>query len=379
MSIPLHVLIIEDRVEDAQLSIHQLRRSGYAPVWHRVETEEDYLAHLGGSLDIILADYALPQFDALRALRLRNEHKPDVPFIVVTGVLGDELAAKCIKHGANDYLLKDRLARLGPAVKHAIEQKCLQAEKRLAEQAMFQAQKQESLSVLASGVAHDFNNLLSVVLTQASVALYKLEPDHQARASVLQLKSAAKHASKLTRQLLAYSGQAPFEISSVNLNDVVKNNFHLFRASIPSNVELLHDLTEPLAPIEADRAQIQQIVMNLILNAAEAIGHLDGRIEIVTYVQHVKDIGRSHWKFVSNKLAPGDYVIMEVHDNGCGISSDTITRIFDPFFTTKSFGSGLGLAAVLGIMHAHGGAIKVFSEKNKGTTFKLYFPAATEI
>jgi nitrogen-specific signal transduction histidine kinase/CheY-like chemotaxis protein len=244
-----------------------------------------------------------------------------------------------------------------------------------AEEALRQAQKTESLGVLAGGIAHDFNNLLVAMLGQASLALAQLPPESPARAPIEKAVKAAERGADLARQMLAYSGRGQFERRPIHLNTLIHENLHLFEVAVPKNVQLRMDLAEALPPIEGDIGQMQQVVMNLIINAAEAIGERPGTVRMITGMEDVRAGDDRLWRYTNKPLAPGRYVTLEVRDNGSGMDAETLSKIFDPFFTTKFTGRGLGLAAVLGIVRGHKGGLLVDSAPGHGTTFKLYFPA----
>jgi PAS domain S-box-containing protein len=242
------------------------------------------------------------------------------------------------------------------------------------ERLLLQKDKLESLGLLAGGIAHDFNNLLVGIMGNASLALESISSNNPARAMLKDVMLASETAGNLTRQLLAYAGKGRFIIEAVDLSDLVRQIHNLVQTSVPKNVTLRMELMEDLPCIEADVTQIQQLIMNLVINAAEAIGEHQGSVLITTGVQHVDD------DYIASvltpaQISPGDYISLQVHDTGSGMSQDTIDRIFDPFFTTKFTGRGLGLAAVLGIVRGHKGAIKVYSTLQQGTTFKVLFPA----
>lgn len=249
-------------------------------------------------------------------------------------------------------------------------------EQKQAEELLRQAQKMESLGVLAGGVAHDFNNLLVAMLGQTSLALAKMRTESPARPHVEKAVNAAKRAADLTQKMLAYSGKGHFEVRPLNLNLLIEENLHLFEASIPKNVSLHSELADNLPLVDADAGQMQQVVMNLIINGAEAIEDRPGRLLVVTGVEEVAQANGRFQKFTAAELAPGHYVTLEVHDNGLGMDAETVTKIFDPFFSTKQTGHGLGLAAVSGIVRGHNGGIRVYSEVGQGTTFKLLFPVS---
>ena len=243
------------------------------------------------------------------------------------------------------------------------------------EKALQQAQKLESLGILAGGVAHDFNNLLVAMLGQASLALGKLPPENSAYPHIEKVTQAATRAADLTRQLLAYSGRGKFEIHFLQLNKLIKENIHLFRVAMPKNVELRTNLAEKLPLIEADVGQMQQVVMNLIINGAEAVGENTGTVTVMTFAQTLAEADEELGWFSSQPLSPGEYVVLAVQDNGSGMDKATLAKIFDPFFTTKFLGRGLGLASVLGIVRGHGGGLQVDSAVGEGTTFRLFLPA----
>jgi PAS domain S-box-containing protein len=250
-------------------------------------------------------------------------------------------------------------------------------DRRQAEAALRQAQKMESLGILAGGVAHDFNNLLVAMLGQASLALARLPADPvSARDSVEKAVKAAERAADLTRQLLAYSGRGQFTVRAIQLNDLIRENLSLLAVSLPKPVRLHTALAPDLPFIEGDPGQVQQIIMNLILNAAEAIGQRPGAITVRTGMRVVSEADMYWWQYTSEPLPPGGYVLLQVEDDGNGMEAATLASIFDPFFTTKFTGRGLGLAAVLGIVRGHGGGLHVTSEIGRGTTFQLLFPAS---
>ena len=251
--------------------------------------------------------------------------------------------------------------------------------KRLEEQ-LRHTQKLESLGVLAGGVAHDFNNLLTGILGNASLALETVSTHHPVRGMLRDLVSASERASHLTRQLLAYAGKGRFLIEPLNLSALVREIAALIQTSIPKNVQLRLELVDDLPWIEADASQVQQVVMNLVINGAEAIAQNEnGSVLVATSIQNVDE----HYLLTTlagvSELSPGTYVSLDVHDTGCGMDDATASRIFDPFFTTKFTGRGLGLAAVQGIVRGHKGAMKVYSCPGQGTTFKVLFPATEQV
>jgi PAS domain S-box-containing protein len=235
------------------------------------------------------------------------------------------------------------------------------------------AQKLESLGVLAGGIAHDFNNLLTAILGGASLILEDLPAGSNVRPIAENVISASERASQLTRQMLAYSGRGQFVVEPLDLAVQVREITSLLEASVTSKVELILDLHTSGVLIEADSGQIQQLVMNLVINGAEAMEPNGGQVVVSTRLRELDE------NFVSENLAgdqidPGSFVLLEVHDNGHGMDEGTLARIFDPFFTTKFTGRGLGLAAVLGIVRGHRGALTVYSQPGQGTSFKVYLP-----
>jgi two-component system cell cycle sensor histidine kinase/response regulator CckA len=249
-------------------------------------------------------------------------------------------------------------------------------QKRAAEN-MRQTQKLESLGVLAGGIAHDFNNLLAGIVGNASLALEDISPDSPARQSIQDAIAAGKRAAQLTQQMLAYSGRGRFVVDRIDLSRYIREEVPLIQAAIPRTVALELALQENLPAIEADTSQIHQLVMNLVINGAEAIPEgKTGTVTIITGRQQLDERHvREHGGAAIGRLEPGTYVLLEVRDTGSGMDEATKATIFDPFFTTKFTGRGLGLAAVLGIVRGHAGAIEVVSAPERGTVFRVFFPA----
>ena len=253
------------------------------------------------------------------------------------------------------------------------ERKLEEERQRAFERKLQETQKLESLGVLAGGIAHDFNNLLVSILGNVGLVLVDLEPESPVREPVEQIKIAAQRAADLTRQMLAYSGKGRFVMQRINLNSVITEITQLLQVSISKNAALRFNLMQSLPPIEGDVTQVRQVLMNLIVNASDAIGDKQGTIGLTTGMVNADKeyLGGS---FMAPELPEGQYVFVEVADDGVGMDKETQTKIFDPFFTTKFTGRGLGLAAVLGIVRGHGGAIKVYSEPGQGSVFRVLFP-----
>lgn len=252
------------------------------------------------------------------------------------------------------------------------ERKAAEAERRELEMKMFQSQKLESLGLLSGSVAHDFNNLLVGVLGNAEVALRDPTLSADTRQTLARIKTAAQRASELTTQLLAYTGKTSLIVRPLDLSAIAREMTDLVRMSVPKSARLELELASDLPAFEGDGAQVRQIVMNLVTNAAEAMGTARGEIRVRTY----RTTGAAPATTGFGELEDGrTYVCLEVTDSGVGMDEPTRTRIFDPFFTTKPSGHGLGLAAVIGIVRAHRGAIRVTSEPGTGSTFRVYFPA----
>ncbi len=274
------------------------------------------------------------------------------------------------------------------------ERKEAEVERERMHNQLLQVQKLESLGVLAGGIAHDFNNLLTGILGNASMVLSELPDDSELRPALEELTSGAGRAADLTRQLLAYSGKGRFQVDVINLSGQVTEIVNLLAASMPKKVRIKLELADDLLGIQGDVAQVQQVIMNLVLNAAEAIGERLGTVLVRTSVvdrgagasdtttqrRAVSGLPQSGYSSVFSAEGPldGRYVLLEVQDTGVGMDEKTRARVFDPFFTTKAGGRGLGLSAVLGIVRGHGGGLRIESRPQRGTTFQVFFPATPE-
>jgi two-component system cell cycle sensor histidine kinase/response regulator CckA len=260
------------------------------------------------------------------------------------------------------------------APRHLIAQIQDVTEQKHVEEHLRETQRLESLGLLAGGIAHDFNNLLVGVLGNASLALAELPPDAPARRRIEQIELAASRAGSLTRQMLAYSGRGKFHVERVDLSKEAAELRQLLAGVVPEQAEIRLDLARGLPAIEGDASQVRQVVMNLLTNAAEAVAD-GGTVLVRTGIVAADRAYLADFR-LADQLSDGDYVFLEVADDGCGMDAATAAKIFDPFFTTKFTGRGLGLAAVLGIVRGHGGALKVYSEPGQGTSFKVLFPVA---
>jgi len=393
----LRVLIISRDITERVRAQTQLRESQER---YRVlaETTHDLVIELDSEGRIV---YVSPTSQAMLGYA-PSEMKGTLPFTLIHPDDVERLAAAFLvragssepRHGGTVFRLRHRdgswrwlegggvnyrtargETRVVAVVRDVTEQRRAEDDRRRLEEWIRQAQKFESLGLMAGGIAHDFNNLLTPILGEASLALMDLPPDSAARARLERIQKAAQRAASLTHQLLDYAGRGALSTEPVDLAKLVREMGDLLATSVSAKAELHHALPEGLPPIEGDGAQISQVVMNLITNAAEAIGAGGGRIEIRAGALAMTR-AQLDALLLGEGLAEGRYVYVEVEDSGSGMSAATRARIFDPFFTTKFTGRGLGLAAVLGIVRAHHGAIEIESEPGRGTRFRALFPAS---
>ena len=491
----LRVLMLEDDPNDVELIRWELNRLTPIPNILHVRSEQAFVTALTDfAPDVILCDHNIPAFDGRMALEKAQQLKPETPFILVTGSLNEETAVSYLKSGAADYILKDRLVRLGPAMLEALERarerETLRRHERLLhliidanpnlifvkdwdgrfvlanqalaeiygttvkgvlgktdadfnpnaeevahflrddrdvmssgnpkfvseepvtnpetkqtrwfqtikmplrlpgeysvtllgvateiterkelEQQLLQSQKMEAVGQLAGGVAHDFNNILTAIVGYADLLAAELRGDSRQLEDVEEIRKAARRAAALTRQLLSFSRKEVLDPKIIDVNDVVMNLDKMLRSLISENIELKTMLADDVDAARVDPNQLEQVVMNLAINARDAMPE-GGTLTVETANATLDDDYAS--RHVS--VIPGDYVMIAVTDTGCGMSEEIKARIFEPFFTTKPAGrgTGLGLSTVYGIVKQSGGNIWLYSEPGKGTTFKIYLPA----
>jgi two-component system cell cycle sensor histidine kinase/response regulator CckA len=368
-SIPLNLLIVEDSVNDAELLAAELVKAGFRPQWKRVETETDFCASLQDQWDIICSDFTLPNFSTYRALELLQESKLPIPFIIISGTIGEERAVESLKAGATDYVLKDRLHRVGPVVKRALREVKERTERQQFEKQFIEAQKMEVFGQLAAGVAHDFNNILSVIIGYDELLIQKLGADSSVHEFTQEIRHAADRAVALTRQLLVFSRKQTMQLVVLDLNEVVTDMDKMLRRLIDENIELKIVTGEKLGRVQADAGYVGQVVMNLVVNARDAMPN-GGKLTVATsnVMLDEKDVSPQAG------AAAGEYVMLSVTDTGMGMTEEVKARLFEAFFTTKPKGTGLGLATCESIIKQCGGHIGVESALGKNTTFKIYFP-----
>jgi signal transduction histidine kinase len=367
---------MEDDKAAARLLQRELGRNGFAvdlaengDVGLRMCEETEY--------DVLIVDQKMPVYDGLYVINELMQWAESPPVIMLTGGGNEAVAVEAMKLGADDYIVKDlsggHLKLLPAVIERVLQNRTMAAERRELEAQVQHAQKLESLGVLAGGIAHDFNNLLMGILGNADLAMMEMPENAPVRQRIHGIKQAARRAADLCDQLLGYSGKGQFVIEEINLNDLIQDMVHLLEVSISKKAALRFHLMESPPAIEGDVPQMRQVVMNLITNASDALEEREGAISISTRVVHMTQAALSKG-YACEDPRDGDFLCLEVEDSGVGMDDETRKRIFDPFFTTKFTGRGLGLAAVLGIIRGHGGAVRVESEKNRGTTFSVLFP-----
>jgi two-component system cell cycle sensor histidine kinase/response regulator CckA len=370
----LRALIVEDSEDDCALMIRTLTQGGYDVRHQRVDSAETLLASLGeANWDIVLSDYSIPGFSGTAALALIREKGLDVPFVFVSGTIGEEIAVNAMRFGAQDYIMKSNLRRLLPAIERELRESQIRRDHKNIEQRMRQLEKFEAIGRLAGGIAHDFNNVIGAIMGWAELGEGEVAADSRAAKYFHQIRSHSERAAGLTRQLLAYARRQILEPRNIDLNQVVDDTAVLLEKLLGEHIEVTSHLDPGLKAVRADRSQLEQVFINLCVNARDAMPK-GGRLQVITSnVELDEEYCRRH---VYGR--PGNYVRLTVSDTGTGMDQATIDQIFEPFFTTKEIGkgTGLGLATALGVVNQHGGSIEVLSELGKGTSFHVYLPVS---
>jgi two-component system, cell cycle sensor histidine kinase and response regulator CckA len=369
----LRALIVEDSETDCDILVRGLRKGGYDVSFERVDSAEALTAALIlDKWDIVFSDYSIPGFSGVAALKLIRERGLDLPFIFVSGTIGEEVAVEAMKLGASDYVMKGNTARLLPAIRRELDDASLRQQHSSVQQRMRQLEKFEAIGKLAGGIAHDFNNVIGAVTGWAELGLGEAPPSSATARYFEKIREQSLRAAGLTRQLLAYARKQKLEPRNVELNQLVIETMALLRRVIGEHIQVKLELSAEAPIVRADPTQIEQVLMNLCLNARDAMpngGELIVKTEMI-------ELGPEYCK-VRTYAKVGQYVQLSVSDNGTGMDNSTVEHIFEPFFTTKEVGAGtgLGLPTALGIVKQHNGMIEVESHPAEGTTFKVLLPA----
>lgn len=367
----MHILHLEDDAFDAELV-----RETFLSEWPDckitlVEAREEYCDKLlHGGYDLILSDFNLRSFDGLSALQAAREKCPQVPFIFLSGTIGEDRAVEAMRNGASDYVLKDRPKRLVPAVKRALENVRLLRERKAAEEQLLRVQRLENIGMLAAGIAHDFNNVLAPVLM--AVPLLRDQLPNEEQVILSNIEKSVKRGAGLVKQILGFARGVTGEPIVLQPKHLLRDLLSVLRQTFPKTIRIEEDLERELWQIRANATQLHQVLLNLCVNARDAMP--EGGV--LRLSAHNRELDAEKGMKLGG-AKPGPYVEFSVEDTGSGIPPELQSRIWEPFFTTKAEGrgTGLGLPTVRGIVENHQGAIELSSELGKGTRFRVYFPA----
>lgn len=369
----LRVLLVEDEPLDAELVVDELRNDGLSVESLRVDDEaafRDALEQFGA--DVVIADLSMPVFSGYRALEILREKDALLPFIFVSGTIGEDAAIKALKSGATDYLLKERMARLAPAVRRAVEQARDSAARARAEKELMRAQRFESLAMLAGGLSHDLRNILQPLLLTAD-ALGERN-DEELRKHGQLVGDCARRGLEMVASMLSFARGARVQTERVKLTVLFDALSLLLRGSVPRNIDLVLETPADDVVIEGNHTELQQCLLNLCLNALQAMPE-GGSLKLSAEAATVDEAF-----FGEDELqSPGAYLKLRVTDTGLGMDEDVRSSLFRPFFTTKETGTGLGLVSCKRIVTNHRGYLRVLSEPGKGTTFEVYLPLESSV
>jgi signal transduction histidine kinase len=375
MDSPLRVLVVEDSQDDTDLLVQELESGGFDIAHRRVDSAEAMRAALdGGTWDLVISDYSMPDFSGREAMKILRERSIEAPFIFVSGTIGEDTAIAALKSGAQDYVIKGNLKRLVPAIRRELKDVRDREERKRLEMQVRLLQRFEAIGRLAAGIAHDFNNVIGAIMGWAEIGSTESPAGSLSEKRFQTIWDQAARASDLTRQILAFARRQFLEPKNIDLNALVSESVNLLGKLIGKRVQVTVALEPGLEPVWADPTQIEQVIANLCLNARDAMPR-GGNLHIETAKATITE-GSGPLDGVAK---PGRYALLSVSDSGTGMDEATLEHIFEPFFTTKreGHGTGLGLATVYGIVKQHNGCIDVVSKLNQGTTFRVYLPIGT--
>lgn len=380
----IRVFLLEDNLDDVELELHEMRKARLHVEYDVARNRKEFLERVAGfSPDIILADYALPDITGIEAIRMAKDMGVDAPVILITGDGNETIAVDSLRQGAVDYILKKNITGLAARVKRSLEiwsdrraKERAESEEMRLQQLLFENQKMEAIGRLAGGIAHDFNNILTGVMGFSEICLVDIPRDSEIRSKLESIISLSQKGADLVKQLLIFSNKLVMEFKTINMNAFLAETAHFFKRIVEESIEIRLDLHDHLPLIPCDTNQFTQVMMNLILNARDAM-HGRGVITIKTGTCIMKEPVAGP----KSRMGRRRCVCISVTDTGSGIDEHHLQTIFDPFFTTKEVGkgTGLGLSIVYTVVQAHGGSVKVSSKKGEGTTFTISLPVPQEV
>jgi two-component system, cell cycle sensor histidine kinase and response regulator CckA len=381
MGEPLRVLFVDDSEKDVFFLLRELTKGGFEVQYKRVE-DGDSLRDLlqREKWQIVISDFHMPNFDGLMALQIFKEAGRDIPFILVSAIVGEETAVLAMKQGAHDYLMKRNLARLVPVVQRELREAEMRTKQRDAQAALLQkeeqlrqSQKMEAIGRLAAGTAHDFKNVLTIILGQSQLLMREKDLSTSQRAKLERIQSAADQARSIILRLLAFSRKQELKPQLLDLTTSVNAMKPMLEPLLGKNIKFVMRCEPHPGLCEVDANSLEQVIINLVINARDAMPD-GGRVTVSTANLNVTQENA----ILHPGVPQGDYVLLTVTDSGVGMTEETRQHLFEPFFTTKKAGegTGLGLSTCYGTIHQSGGHIIVHSEPGKGSSFQVYLPRA---
>ena len=374
MPTPFHILHLEDNVLDRELTAAALAADGLDCAFTYATNRAEVLQALANeACDVILCDFTIPGYSGLAALEAARMQRPEIPFIFVSGTIGEEVAVASVKLGAADCVLKDRRDHLAPAVRRALrEHQCRQA-RQTAKAHLLQAQKLKVIEQLARGVAHNFNDLLTPVRANAEILLLDSGPETSpAREMLADIIKAADRGADLVRRLGTFSRSHAIQPAQMSLNEVLAGLTPIIKNLVGEHIQVRIQCAATLPGLHGDARLLGEAILSLVSNARDAMPH-GGQLQITTEPARISPADAP----VRTEAGTGEFICLIVRDTGTGIQPENVPHLFEPFFSTKGVGkgTGLGLATVYGIVQQHRGWIEVVTRPNVGTAFKIFLPA----